>query len=195
MHDALRIQDKIMNVESSFQMGYGVAYFDMVDNELIPSQTMQLDFQPMSTGSETEGISHIFLTTSFWEHSEPEISNPANSGTSLKTTNSDEMVDNTANSSELVVFNEVPESAGKTTNSDEMVDNTANSFAHFFSNVIIDQLDTTSLFYPSKWHRKTHLYKIYSIFSVSRDDTNTMVIQNWVDIDLYNHEATFSDQA
>lgn len=166
MHDALRIQDKIMNVESSFQMGYGVAYFDMVDNELIPSQTMQLDFQPMSTGSETEGISHIFLTTSFWEHSEPEISNPANSGTSLKTTNSD-----------------------------EMVDNTANSFAHFFSNVIIDQLDTTSLFYPSKWHRKTHLNKIYSIFSVSRDDTNTMVIQNWVDIDLYNHEATFSDEA
>lgn len=27
---------------------------------------------------------------------------------------------------------------------------------------------------------------------MSRDDTNTMVIQNWVDIDLDNHEATFS---
>lgn len=99
MHDALRIQDKIMNVESSFQMGYGVAGdLDMVDDELIPSQTIQLDFQPMSTGSETEGISHIFPTTSFWEHSEPQISNPANSGLSLETTNSDEMVDNKANS-------------------------------------------------------------------------------------------------
>jgi hypothetical protein len=67
IHDALRIQDKIMNVESYFQMGYGVAGdLDMVDNELIPSQTMQLDFQPMSTGSETEGISHIFPTISVW---------------------------------------------------------------------------------------------------------------------------------
>ncbi len=82
-HDALCIQDKIMNVESSFQMGYGVAGdLDIVDDELIPSQTIQLDFQPMSTGSETEGISHIFPTTSFWEHSEPQISNPANSGLS-----------------------------------------------------------------------------------------------------------------
>lgn len=72
-----------------------------------------------------------------------------------------------------------------------MVDNTANS-PIYFQNKVVDRLDTASLIFPSTWHRETSLNNIYSIFSVVRDDKNTMLIQKCIDIDLEKHEATFS---
>ncbi len=59
-------------------------------------------FRGCSGGHNVQCLFFLYtLTTSFWEFSEQEISNPADSGTSLETTNSDEMVDNTATRSPI----------------------------------------------------------------------------------------------
>jgi hypothetical protein len=136
---------------------------DVVDDGPIPSQMIHLDFEPIYPGSHNEGISHTFPAAPYWEQSEPQISNLADSRTSIETI----------------------------TNTDAMVDYTTNS-PIYFQNEVVDQLDTASLVFPSTWHRETSLHNIYSIFSVARDDKNTMVIKKCIDVDLEKHEATFS---
>ena len=123
--DALLMEDNTINVESPFKMRNweAVADVDVVHDGPIPSQTIHLDFEPIYPGTHNEGFSQLFPTASYWEQSEPQISNCEDSRTSLETTYSDAMVDNTAN---LPIY---------------------------FQNEVVDRLDNASLVFPSTWHR------------------------------------------